>query len=295
MPLPRRRRLPPRARRAVIVGATVVSMVMLVSCTPAPRPPAPGATATSPATPRQAEPTVVVYGDSLTFEANRYIPALAAQFHLHVSVHAYIGTAICDWFDDMVHRLPAAHPAVVVDAFYGNSFTRCMRDSRGNDLRGAATAAKYRRDARAAAAIAIAADANVVFVGAPRARAQMASTHWQAVRYQYRVIAARYPGRVVFADSGTDIAPNNTFAAKLPCLPRERALVDPDGTRPCVNGRVVVRAPDGLHFCPRGLDSARLDPGGCAGYMSGAYRYAREIVEQARAAAGARRPGGPLR
>jgi hypothetical protein len=148
----------------------------------------------------RSDPRVVVYGDSLTWEARRYIPALAAQMHVQVTVYSFPGTAICDWFPDMWRRLPAERPTVVVDAFYGNSWTNCMKDSHGIALAGSATASRYKRDARAAAAIAMASGANVVFVGAPRTRLQMSDPDWQRVRNQFRVVAAEHPGRVTFRD-----------------------------------------------------------------------------------------------
>jgi hypothetical protein len=268
----------------------VLVAVVAAACAPAA---APG-TAPIPAALR-TEPRVVVYGDSLTWEARRYIPAIAAQLHMQVSVYSFVGTAICDWFADMWRRLPAERPAVVVDAFYGNSWTKCMQDGHGVALAGAATAARYNRDAHAAAAIAMASGANVVFVGAPRTQREMSDPGWQRVRDQFRAVAAEHPGRVTFRDSGVNIAPDGRFAATVPCLPRERTLTDSSGVHACQNGRIIVRAPDGLHFCPHGLDNKLGQPGNCPVYMSGAYRYAVAIVAAAHAATESSRPTDGVR
>jgi hypothetical protein len=230
-------------------------------------------------------PRVVVYGDSLTWESTRYIPALAAQEDVSVTQHSFVATAICDWFPDMWARLPQERPTVVVLAFYGNSWTRCMSDGNGSWLQGAAKAARYERDAAAATAIALASGSRVVLVGAPRSRDQMNDPQWEGVRNAYRRVAKRYPNRVFFRDAGEDIAPDGVYSPTQPCLPRERDFVNPDGTDACKNGEIIVRAPDGLHFCPYGLDNAIGQPGRCPRYMSGGYRYIRTLIDAAAQAA----------
>jgi hypothetical protein len=230
-------------------------------------------------------PSVVFYGDSLTWESTRYIPALAGQKGLAVTEHSFVATAICDWFPDMWARLPKERPTVVVIAFYGNSWTKCMSDGHGGWLQGAAKAAKYERDAAAATAIALASGSRVVLVGAPRSRDQMSDPQWEGVRNAYRRVARQYPDRVVFRDAGEDIAPNGVYSPTRPCLARERDMVNADGSHVCENGETIVRAPDGLHFCPHGLDNAIGQPGHCPRYMSGGYRYIRTLVDAASHAA----------
>ena len=166
-------------------------------------------------------------------------------------------------------------------AFYGNAMTACMRGPSGPPTT-ASKAARYLRDAGAATDIALANGAKVVLAGAPRSQEQMHDPQWQAVRNTYRRIARAHPGRVFFHDTGTVVAPAGRYEKTQPCLPYERRMVDTDGTHPCRDGRVVVRAPDGLHFCPAGLGAAFTTPGGCPVYMSGGYRYARELLTAAR-------------
>lgn len=239
---------------------------------------------------------VLVYGDSLTWEARRYFAELARPRRLVVHERSYVGSAICDWFGDMWTRIPAQRPDVVVFAFYGNIGTACMQDPTGPPNT-ASKAAHYLRDASAAVAIALANGAKVVLVGAPRSRDQMLDPQWAAVRNTYRAIARQHPGKVFFHDSSTVIAPGGQFSMTQQCLPRERSLVDAFGTHQCEHGRIIVRAPDGLHFCPNGLDHAVGRPGDCPVYMSGAYRYAREILTAARDASARRwhsRLAGPM-
>jgi hypothetical protein len=233
-------------------------------------------------------PNVVVYGDSLTWESRRMLPGIAAALGVEATQHSFVGTAICDWTNDMWQRVPHERPTVVVLAFYGNSWTPCMSDGNGDFLQDSAKARKYAHDANAAVAIALATGSKVVFVGAPRSQPQMNDPNWELVRDVYRAQAARHPGQVFFVDAGTTIAPHDTFEETMPCLPRERDLVDTNGTRPCQHGRIIVRAPDGVHFCPHGLDNAAGQPGNCPIYMSGGYRYLQTILIAARDSAAPR-------
>jgi hypothetical protein len=229
-----------------------------------------------------SRPQVLVYGDSLTWESQRYIPAIAAAQNVALTQHSFVGTAVCDWLQDMWARIPAEKPSIVVFAFYGNSWTPCMQDAQGVAYQGAAKAAVYDRDASAASAIALANGAKVVFVGAPRSREQMSDDGWERVRDVYRRIVRRHPGDVFFRDAGDTIAPNDTYTETQPCLARERALVDRDGTKACRNGRIIVRSSDGVHFCPHGLDARNGQPGNCPLYMSGGYRFISALVAAAR-------------
>ncbi len=252
---------------------------VFVACTAAARPGTAGGRAgAGPAFTVAPTPRAIVYGDSLTWESRRYIPGLAAALGVEATHHSYVGTAICDWTPDMWRRVPHERPDVVVVAFYGNSWTPCMADGKGDYLQGAAKARKYVHDANAAVAIALATGSKVVFVGAPRSKPQMSDPDWELVRDVYRAQVTRHPGKVFYVDAGTTIAPNGTFTPTMPCLPRERDLVDTNGAHPCQRGRIVVRAPDGVHFCPDGRDDAMGQPGPCATYMSGAYRYMQTIL-----------------
>jgi hypothetical protein len=225
---------------------------------------------------------VALYGDSLTFEARRYLPAIAAAHRVQLEERSFPGVAICDWFDDLASRLPTFRPDVVVLAFYGNSATECMADGPGRFLQGQAKADKYERDATMAAALARAVGAEVVLVGAPRSFEQQLDPGWERVRDAYRRVANRSEGDVSFVDAGPTIAPGGQYAQTQPCLPREQAMVEYDGARPCFAGRILVRSSDGLHFCPHGLDHAFGGWNECPRYMSGAYRYGLVLVGAAR-------------
>jgi hypothetical protein len=59
---------------------------------------------------------------------------------------------------------------------------------------------------------------------------------------------------------------NGAYTQTLPCLPAE-PCTGPSGTN-------VVRAPDGVHFCPTGNTTAEGYFEVCDVYSSGAFRYA---------------------
>src|SRR4051812_19255509 len=58
--------------------------------------------------------TVVVWGDSLAWEARDYLAFLGAANGMPTEVRSFGGSAICDWFADMRAHLRATRPAVVV-------------------------------------------------------------------------------------------------------------------------------------------------------------------------------------
>jgi hypothetical protein len=76
----------------------------------------------------------------------------------------------------------------------------------------------------------------------------------------------RDPGVRVAATGGA-VAGDDGYASSLPCRADESML--------CREGRIPVRADDGLHFDCHGF----VDPmGGCVGYSAGARRYGEALA-----------------
>jgi hypothetical protein len=274
---------------AIAVGIALVGCMGVPSLSGPPPParpataplspaPLPIRTVVAPAAPRNA--LVVVYGDSLVAEALPYLNFLGS-FGGSIDVHTWGGTATCDWFPDMFRTLPQKRPAVVVLAFSGNALTRCMETPSGAPLQGAAYLAAYRRNTEAAVAIATASGARVVIAASPRTKRAMANPHWDALFRVYRDIAAHRPRDVSYVDAGTLIAPRGRFTETMPCIPHELKVVNIDGSRPCQRDRIVVRAPDGVHFCPVGKAARRGVTDSCPLYSSGAFRYATALLDAA--------------
>ncbi len=64
-----------------------------------------------------------------------------------------------------------------------------------------------------------------------------------------------------------------SFTWTLPCLPDE-PCTGPSGTN-------VVRAPDGVHFCPNGVSTQVDYFTECSVYSSGAFRFATAMLSPA--------------
>ena len=212
---------------------------------------------------------VILYGDSLAFEArDAFALALQRGGDIEVVDRTFGGTAICDRLDRMRQDLHDLQPVAVVLEFAGNNVTRCMQGPDG-PMTGAALAQKYRDDARAATAVFAGAGVDVYWMGAPPI-ATVQAGDFDLVRRVYEAepggAAPATPafGRVEYVDAGRAVVEGDRFTATLPCLPSEGTA---EG---CVDGRIAVRALDGVHFCP-----VRTGPGTdhCPAYSSGAVRF----------------------
>ena len=212
---------------------------------------------------------VILYGDSLAFEA-RDAFALSLQRGSDVEVvdRTFGGTAICDRLDRMRRDLHDLQPSAVVLEFVGNNLTPCMRGSNG-PLTGDDLLQKYRDDARSATEVFAGAGVRVYWMGAPSAATAEAGV-FAGVRRGYEAESGRLTfatpplPRVRYVDAGEAVLDHGRFSPTLPCLPSEGA---PEG---CVDGRIPVRALDGLHFCP-----VRTGPADdrCPVYSGGAVRF----------------------
>jgi hypothetical protein len=212
---------------------------------------------------------VILYGDSLAFEArDAFALSLQSGGDVEVVDRTFGGTAICDRLDRMRRDLHDLQPWAVALEFVGNNVTPCMRGPSGR-LTGDGLAQKYRDDARAATELFAGAGVRVYWMGAPSSATPEAGD-FARVRRGYeaesdRLTFATPPlSRVRFVDAGQAVLDGGRFTATLPCLPSEGAG---DG---CVDGRIPVRALDGLHLCP--LRTSQGDDR-CPVYSSGAARF----------------------
>jgi hypothetical protein len=212
---------------------------------------------------------VILYGDSLAFEAkDAFALTLQRGNDIEVVDRTFGGTAICDRIDRMRQDLHDLQPVAVVFEFAGNNVTRCMQGPKG-PLTGPALADRYRNDARFATGIFAGAGVRVYWMGAPPIMGAQADD-FELVRHVYEAEPARVTtptapfGAVEYVDAGSAVLEVGRFSATLPCLPSEGTG---DG---CVDGRIPVRALDGVHFCP-----VREGPGTdrCPVYSSGAVRF----------------------
>ena len=134
--------------------------------------------------------------------------------------------------------------AIILE-FSGNALTPCMA---GLSYYTPAYYAKYRADTMAAISTWVRTGAHVFLIGAPVTRQQQESVPlWDALNLQYAQIAAADPVHVTYVDAGAAVeGPGGVYSQTLPCLIGEPC------TGPVVDGvpSNVVRAADGVHFCP---------------------------------------------
>jgi hypothetical protein len=207
---------------------------------------------------------VVLYGDSLSAESRAAFQfAIQSTGRADVTTKTYGGTAICDWFPDMKSTIPKLHPDAVVLEFSGNSITPCMRDHvNGQLLSGKAWMAKYQQDLSTAIRLIKPSGARIYVVAAPVIRVP----HSDSLAPMYESIVKRTPG-AVFVDAGQAVLDHGHYTDTLPCLPFEGA------GQGCLGGRIVVRAPDGAHFCPGGAAAFMGVTNPCKVWSSGAWRF----------------------
>ena len=229
--------------------------------------------AIAPATPLP----VSLYGDSLAFQAqDSFKQALTQAGSVSVQTFTFGGTAICDWFTQMQTDAETRRPEAVVVEFSGNTFTPCMRDGVGQPLAGASKLEKYRADAQEVINIFSAVGAQIYFVGAPisRAAAEAHSADWNQLNSLYATLSGQRPD-VTYIDAGDAVEDHGAYTDTLPCLADEPCTGGVDALGRRVN---VVRAPDGVHFCPNASGAVLGVTADCPVWSSGAFRYGRAMA-----------------
>ena len=256
-----------RARAGLVVAALVVAAVAVLVLRRPPGPPGAG-------------DRVVLYGDSLSVEAApAFTAALERDTEAEVRVRSVPGVAPCDLLGDMQADLadPALRPDVAVIQFAGNNATECIAPTPGEPapeeerLTGADLAGRYATDVRAAVEAFAAAGTRVVIAGPPPAPG-LPGGATDLIEDEYlRIVtewAGRDIGRVRYADAGATVSEDGEFVDTLPCADGEGA------EQGCEDGRIPVRTPDRIHFCPTELTDDLV----CPVYSSGAERYADEVA-----------------
>jgi hypothetical protein len=222
----------------------------------------------------QKVPTVAFYADSLGGESEGYLRGqLQGLAVLHSETAG--GSALCDAMEAIREDAEDDPAEIAIIQFSGNNITSCMQDEQGHGLEGDALGAKYQADTQEAVRILRDSGAVVYLIGSPIAAltfgAPIVNSAFQKVANEW----ATNGGGVYYVDAGAAVLDaNGAYTPTLPCLPAETAESG------CTNGQIKVRAPDGLHFCPPGLD-ANPDSR-CPVWSSGAYRFASAIAEPVR-------------
>jgi hypothetical protein len=215
-----------------------------------------------PELPPPGPPRVAMYGDSLASEAGQDFDYVASQSGASAIVRTFPGTAPCDFLASMAADAQGWQPTAAVIAFSGDDFTPCMA---GYQLGTPQYFAKYQTDLQAAISIFRSVGTKVVLVGLPMDAYANLSQNAMALNQISQSLAASNVG-VTYDDAGQAVMANGQFTWTLPCLSSE----------PCTGsgGTNVVRAPDGVHFCPDGDTTLVGGFEECNVYSSGAFRFA---------------------
>jgi hypothetical protein len=210
---------------------------------------------------------VDLFGDSLGYQAEPYFDLLLGETHDYiVSNYTYGGTATCDWLNRMAVAA-GERPQAAVLVFSGNAFSPCMDGESAESAQYYQLYAKYTKQA---IGIFSAVGAHVFLVGTPVDESSV--NGWDHLDEIYRQLAQANPLTVTYVDAGTSVeTAAGGFAWALPCMSIEPRCGE-DGTN-------VVRAPDGVHFCPDGSPSTRGVTEPCGEYASGAFRFALAMVK----------------
>jgi hypothetical protein len=215
---------------------------------------------------------VSLYGDSLAYQAQEFFKeAITNAGDASVQSHTFGGTAICDWLGQMQADAATERPQAVVVEFSGNALTPCMRDAAGQPLAGAAKIAKYTEDIQQVVRIFGAIGSRVYFVGAPisRAAAESHSTDWGQLNNMYAALGRR-TSNTEFVDADEAVENHGAYTDTLPCLMDEPCTGGVDSAGRGIN---VVRALDGVHFCPGAPSAIDGVTGTCSVWSSGSFRY----------------------
>ncbi len=220
----------------------------------------------APMLPPPGPPRIVLYGDSLASEAAQDFAYLGGASGATVLVHTYPGVAVCDFIPTMAADAQSLQPTAAVLAFSGDAFTPCMA---GYTLGTPQYYAKYSQDVQSAIDIFRGMGTAVVLVGLPLDQSAGLSQNVVALNQVFESLAHSNTG-VSFDDAGEAVMAKGAFTFTLPCLSFE----------PCTGptGTDVVRAPDGIHFCPNGQTALTGYFEICDVYSSGAFRFASAML-----------------
>ena len=223
--------------------------------------------------PGRTRPVVVLYGDSLAWESRAYFVWDLVAAGADVETRTYGGTAICDFLDQMRADASGLKPDAVVIEFSGNALTPCVRSAAAGQG-GLDLVDTYRADAETVMSIFPA--ARIYFAGSPVSeKASEDGEVHGAMDGLYREIAA-HEANVRYVDAGAAVLDDCRWTETLSCLPGEPCA---GGTDPLGRSVNVVRAPDGVHFCPAAKDAQRGVTATCPVWSSGAYRYGSAMAQ----------------
>jgi len=187
-----------------------------------------------------SDPDVVVVGDSLAEQSSDALGSVGDATGIDVEVHAYGGSALCDW-DEELDDLAADPPPQLVLSFSGNAVTPCFNPDL-ETLSAGEIADRY-RVALDEAIGKFDPDETTVWVVLPPPIGDPALEDNAAAMRAMYLEASRASGGPRIIQGGALLAPDGVYHERLTC--QEWDDCDPDGS-------VSVREPDGIHLTAAG-------------------------------------------
>lgn len=204
---------------------------------------------------------VVLYGDSLPWEAQSHFRWPVAAAGVAVRTVTYGGSALCDWAPRALDDADDTDVAVI--SVSGNATSPCMRPA-GLQPSPDVIVQRTLAEAEELTVLLARSGTRVVWVGPPAVGTGVDVPRRLAAGFA--AIPTRH-ANAAYVDAGNAVAPGGRFARTLPCL----AFEGPE--QGCAGGRIRVRSDDLVHFCPGDAPATEPVVDGCAGWSSGAARF----------------------
>lgn len=223
-------------------------------------------------------PRVSLYGDSIALEAAKWVKAsLTRTRAVQFTDRSLPASSPCDWQSTATQEANTAAPDSIIVEVFGTNMSRCQLDAKGKRAAdgSAAYMSRYGQDLENFVNAFQDTKTQIFLASAPPARNDVSRTgvsHKQAMVALLRRIASAHPN-VTFVDAGAAVeAAGGGYARSLPCLPTEQCP-----NRPAA-GFAIMRALDGLHFCPTVLHATMSSLRSCPQVPLGAIRYAEALA-----------------
>jgi hypothetical protein len=235
-----------------------------------------GASVASAAAPKN----VVYYGDSLTSEAHWQITSQYATKSGWVLHLAYLsGIPLCNLIPVIQNDIATLHPYRIVIETFGNVGTSCTEEPDGSQIAYGSPdwLALYQSNFETILATTDAAGTRVTLVDSPMTSTPGLNTAETALNGLMSTEAQAHHKVSVAPGPSNAVETNGQYTLTKPCTTAEKA--DPNsGCGTPKKGQIIVRAPDGVHFCPVGYPDGSDGSEPCAVYSSGAVRYGNGMV-----------------
>ncbi|HUY22316.1 MAG TPA: hypothetical protein VMV22_08230 [Acidimicrobiales bacterium] len=234
------------------------------------------------ATNRLHKTQAVIYGDSLTWESTKYIArGFLGNTTYRPHVHAYPGSAPCDWVEWLPADIAKYHPTVISLTTVGNNTTACtMSNGQQLDAGSQALQDNYRTALTGFFSTAIASGARVIFNQGPPVESPVGNAWVNEINLIAAQLAPNYGGKVTISSAARlSVSNNGVFTTTLPCLAGENKK---DG---CSAGVIDVRTVSGdgvgVHLCRNGFVGGTFRKP-CDVYSSGEVRFGAALAQAIR-------------